>query len=129
MPRTKTVKPSIKNATKPVVKGKEPKTSKRDVVTVDRERFVKMLREAGLQAEERSAWLKVTGKEGRRVYVQRKGPQVHMTFPLRVAGVQAISEAEAAKRHLGSVRSVVHLDRQGTESLTAIFRAAIAGLR
>jgi hypothetical protein len=141
--RTKTnaaKRPSIRNATtrrlqakaeQEIEKAPPPKktTPKVDAVAQDRERLLGMAREAGLRVEERTAWLKITGKDKKlRVYVARRGPQVHLTFPLKVAGVEAISEAEARKRHIGSVRSIVHLDRQKTEVLAVIFKAAVGEL-
>lgn len=70
------------------------------------------------------------GGEGkRRVYVARKDPQVHRTSPLKAPWAEAISEAEAKKRHLGSVRTILYLDRQTADVLSTAFKSVVAELR
>jgi hypothetical protein len=134
--KTKTSKkPSIRNTSKNVetkkaeaLERKTKPTEVQEMVQADRELFLKMAREAGLKVDEKSAWFKVGGADKkRRMYVARKGPQVHFTFPVK--GTESISEAEAKKRHIGSIRGILHLDRQKTDVLKGIFAEAIKALK
>jgi len=55
---------------------------------------------------------------------------VHLAgFTVKGHHVEAVSESDAKKRHLGSVRGIVHLDRNDTPSLRSLFRDVVAELK
>jgi hypothetical protein len=119
-----------KAAPKPEPKKKAaPKDdSTSELVKGDRDRLLKMAKDGGLKVEEKSAWFKLTGNDKKaRIYVARKGPQVHFTFPVK--NTEQVSEAEAKKRHIGSVRSILWLDRQKSDVLKDIFAEALKQVR
>jgi hypothetical protein len=109
---------------------KVEKTPMREVVEEDRKAVLKALRDAGLKVESKKAWHKAEGKERRRVYVSVHGPQVHLSgFTVRGHNVEQVSEAEAKRRHLGSVRGILFLDRNRTKDIKAAMRDVVAELR
>jgi hypothetical protein len=107
----------------------EKKTPASEAVARDREMVLDTLRKAGLKVEKKTAWTKVLGREKRRAYVANRGPQVHLTFQMKGPGAEHLSEAEAKRRHLGSVRTILFLDRADSESLKEIARSIVAEMK
>ncbi|GAO01971.1 hypothetical protein [Anaeromyxobacter sp. PSR-1] len=124
-------KPAVKEDRPPKAATKEAeRTAIQKQVERSREAVLRLIKEAGLKVEKKTSWHKVAGKERRRLYVGVKSPQVHLSgFELKHEGVEAISEAEAKRRHLGSVRGILWLDRQTDAIIKDAVRAALAGLR
>ncbi|ACL64662.1 hypothetical protein A2cp1_1318 [Anaeromyxobacter dehalogenans 2CP-1] len=128
-----------KPAGKPAAKeGRPPKTPANEAERTDiqeqversRETVLRLIKDAGLKVERKTSWHKVAGKEKRRLYVGVKSPQVHLSgFELKHGGVEPISEADAKRRHLGSVRGILWLDRQTDAIIRDVVRAAVAELR
>ncbi|HEU5118720.1 MAG TPA: hypothetical protein VFT74_19150 [Isosphaeraceae bacterium] len=68
---------------------------------------------AGLKAEDKSGFTKVTGKaKGLAVYVAKKGGRVDLSgFTVQSAAIKQITEQEARDKHLGKVRGQVDFDQ------------------
>lgn len=59
-----------------------------------------------------------------------RGVQVHLAcFTVKGHLVEQVSEAEAKKRHIGSVRGIVHLYRNDTAALREMFKDLVAEMR
>lgn len=120
-PRTEAVT-KVEAKPKPETKRaeKEKAEAKRDLVAKDREMVLRMFRDAGLEVEKRTGWHKVQGRDRKRVYVSVGGPQVHLSgFTVTGHLVEQLSPEKAKERHLGSVRGVLHLDRNDTNAIRA----------
>jgi hypothetical protein len=103
-----------------------------DASIADRQMVLDGLRAAGLTVETKTTWHKVTGADKkRRVYVQVKGPQVHLSG-FTVTGdyvVEQLTEEKAKERHLGGVRGIVWLDRNNSAALRTALKDTVAAMR
>jgi hypothetical protein len=113
-PKQEAKKPEPKPAAKPEPKKAEPKKAAKrtDTSQAGRELVVKALEAAGFKGVEKSGWIRFQVRDGK-ISVASKGPQVHFrNLEVEHSGVERLSEDEAKKRHLGSVRTILWLDRQ-----------------
>lgn len=86
-------------------------------------------RDAGLEVDEKSGFLKITGAtKGRAIYVAKKGGRVDLSgFTVQASAVKQITEEEARDKHLGKVRGQLDFTQADADVLAA-FDLALAEL-
>lgn len=110
---------------KPEPKPQPKRKEREDVSASTRAAVLKALEAAGFKGAERGGWIRFNVRAGK-VSVAAKGPQVHFRgFEFQHPGVEQITDNEAKKRHLGSVRQVLWLDRQTEKVVADVIRTAI----
>ncbi len=92
------------------------------------EDMLSIVRNKGLVLDDKSGFHMASGRDGRRMYIAKKGGRVDLSgYAVDHPGIISLDAEEAKRRHMGRVRGQVDFDRPDDVVIEG-FRLAVEGL-